>query len=263
MNAVAEIDHEQSTELDVAREQPVASFLPGTLSPMEMAFQLAGKGVDIGTIREMMAVSKELAADQARRAFDAAMSSAKGEIPPIIKNRVVDFTSAKGRTHYRHEDLGEIAKIVNPILKRHGLSYRFRTEQEGGQVKVTCIVAHREGHFEENSLSAGRDDSGNKNGIQQVGSTITYLQRYTLKAALGLAASNDDDGQAAGEETQDNGAITEEQLAELIDLIEAVEADSAKFAKFMKVDRLAELPARQFDRAVAELKKFGENRRQS
>ena len=49
---------------------------------------------------------------------------------------------------------------------------------------MTCVVSHRLGHSEENTLTAGRDESGNKNNIQAVGSTITYLQRYTLKAAL-------------------------------------------------------------------------------
>lgn len=64
-------------------------------------------------------------------------------------------------------------------------------------VTVTCIISHRDGHFEENTLSAGRDESGNKNSIQAVGSTLTYLQRMTLKASLGLAASDDDDGASA------------------------------------------------------------------
>ena len=95
---------------------------------MEMAFSLIQNGADLGSVREMLALSKELAADQARRAFDAALASAKAEIPPINRNRSVDFTSARGRTNYRHEDLAEIARTIDPVLARHGLSYRFRTE---------------------------------------------------------------------------------------------------------------------------------------
>jgi hypothetical protein len=80
------------------------------------------------------------------------------------------------------------------------LSYRFRTETPiNGPVIVTCIVSHRDGYSEENSLSAGRDDTGNKNSLQAMGSAITYLQRYALKASLGLAAGIDDDGRTAGE----------------------------------------------------------------
>src|SRR5690606_10591416 len=44
------------------------------------------------------------------------------------------------------------------------------------------------------------DGSGNKNAIQGIGSTSTYLQRYTLSAAFGLTtADEDDDGEATGD----------------------------------------------------------------
>jgi hypothetical protein len=33
-----------------------------------------------------------------------------------------------------------------------------------------------------------------KNSLQAIASTTTYLQRYTLKLALGLSVSHDDDG---------------------------------------------------------------------
>jgi hypothetical protein len=232
---------------------PVPAALPETLTPMQMAYQLIQGGAELGSVKEMLALSKELAADQARRAFDAALSAAKAEIPPILKNRVVDFTSQKGRTNYRHEDMGEIARTVDPILARHGLSYRFRTEQEtGGAIKVTCIVAHRDGHAEENALTAGRDESGNKNNIQAVGSTITYLQRYTLKAALGLAASNDDDGRKHGQE-DDSDLITDLQRDELLALIDKTATDITLFCKYYKIEGVAGLPVSKYDGAKKRL----------
>ncbi|MEP5450516.1 ERF family protein, partial [Roseibium sp.] len=68
-----------------------------------------------------------------------------------------------------------------------------------GGVKVTCIIQHRAGHVEETTLMGGADQSGNKNGFQAIGSAVTYLQRYTLKAALGLSAEVDDDAQSAAD----------------------------------------------------------------
>jgi hypothetical protein len=239
--------------VDDAPAVPVPAAAPETLTPMQMAYQLIQGGAELGSVKEMLALSKELAADQARRAFDAALSAAKAEIPPILKNRVVDFTSQKGRTNYRHEDMGEIARTVDPILARHGLSYRFRTEQEtGGAIKVTCIVAHRDGHAEENALTAGRDESGNKNNIQAVGSTITYLQRYTLKAALGLAASNDDDGRKHGQE-DDGDLITDVQRDELLALIDKTATDIALFCKYYKIEGVAGLPVAKYESAKKRL----------
>lgn len=225
------------------------------MTPMDMLNKAVSQGANIDVLEKLMSLQERWEANQARKAFDEAMASAKAEIPVILKNRTVDFTSAKGRTHYRHEDLAEVARTVTPILAKHGLSYRFRTSSAVNEpVVVTCIVSHRDGHFEENTLTAGRDDSGNKNNIQAVGSTLTYLQRMTLKAALGLAASDDDDGAASAGSPD---TVSDEKLAQLVELAEAVSADKAAFCKYMKIKSLADLPAKDFDRAVAALNKKG------
>lgn len=233
----------------MATEQPKT-----IITPMDMIHMAMERGATPDVIAQAMALHERWEANQARKAFDEAMSSAKGEFPTIVKNRTVDFSSSKGRTHYKFEDLGEIAKTVDPILKKYGLSYRYRTEQSNGTVSVTCIVAHRDGHFEENTLSAGHDQSGNKNSIQAVGSTITYLQRYTLKSALGLAASHDDDGRTSTETADQIETITETQVMELRDLIEAVGADERKFLAIGKYDHLEDIRSVDFDSAIRMLK---------
>jgi hypothetical protein len=220
------------------------------MTPMDMLNRAVSAGADIEVLEKLMALQERWEANQARKAFDEAMAEAKSEIPTIIKNKVVDFTSAKGRTNYRHEDLGEIARTVDPILAKHGLSYRFRTTSNVNEpVTVTCIVSHRGGYSEENTLSAGRDESGNKNSIQAVGSTITYLQRYTLKAALGLAASNDDDAKAAGI-AESGGLINAEQTKAIEALIAETGTNLQRFCGYMKVGSLADIPAKQYQRAV-------------
>lgn len=153
--------------------------------------------VDIEKMERMLAMKERMDERNAKISFADALSAARSEIPPIIKDATVDFTSSKGRTHYQHETLAGIAKTIDQILSRHGLSYRFRTNQQGGLVMVTCIISHRDGYSEETALSGSPDQSGSKNGFQAVGSAVTYLQRYTLKAALGLSAEVDDDGHAA------------------------------------------------------------------
>lgn len=217
------------------------------LTPMDMLERAVSSNAGVEVISKLMDLQDRWQASHARRSFDEAMAAAKAEIPVIMKNREVDFTSSKGRTNYRHEDLAEIARTVDPILTKHGLSYRFRTTSQPNEpVSVTCIVSHRHGHSEENTLSAGRDESGNKNSIQAVGSTITYLQRYTLKAALGLAASNDDDGSAS----EKPAFITSDQLQRIIALADEVKADKDRFCKYLKIGSLAEILASDFDHAM-------------
>lgn len=240
------IEHEQT--------MPAVQQSGGAITPMEMVSRAVASGASIETLERLMALNERYQAQQAKAAFDEAMAAAKAEIPVIFKNRTVDFTSAKGRTNYRHEDLAGIARTVDPILTKHGLSYRFRTSSVPSEpVTVTCIVSHRAGHSEENTLSAGRDDTGNKNSIQQIGSTITYLQRYTLKAALGLSASTDDDGAKADE---DAGAVTMEQAQELLDIINKAGADVSRFCTAFNIEAIPDLPAKRFDEAKQRLSAF-------
>lgn len=245
MNAVIEHDQTSVTPLP----QPVRA-----VTPMDMIDRALVSGAAPETLERLLALQERWEAGQARKAFDEAMASAKAEIPVIFKSRTVDFTSSKGRTHYRYEDLAEIARTVNPILSRHGLSYRFRTTANVNEpVSVTCIVSHRMGYFEENTLTGPRDESGNKNSLQQVGSTLTYLQRMTLKAALGLAASEeDDDGKAGG---TDEGFITPDQADTIRALIEETGTAIERFCTYLGVESVPEIPASQYQRAVTSLEK--------
>lgn len=227
--------------------------VPAAVTPMDMIDRALVAGADPATLEKLLALQERWEANQGRKAFDEAMAAAKAEIPTIRKNRTVDFTSQKGRTHYKHEDLAEIAATVNPILGKYGLSYRFKTTNAPNEpITVTCVITHRMGYYEETTLSGPRDDSGNKNAIQQVGSTLTYLQRMTLKAALGLAAAEDDDGKASG---QSSGPITEEQVSKVRALIEETGTDIAKFCQYLGIEAIPDLPATELPRVLTMLQK--------
>lgn len=225
--------------------------VPAVATPMELLASAIERGMGLETIEKLMALQERFEASQARKAFDNAMAAAKAEIPVIMKNRTVDFTSPKGRTHYRHEDLAEVARTVNPILAKHGLSYRFRTKSAIGEpISVTCVVCHRDGFFEENELIAPRDDTGNKNSIQQIGSTLTYLQRMTLKAALGLAASEDDDGK---ESESSAATISEKQVETLTKLLTDKGRTTEQLCKVFNLEQLSDLPANRYNAAVEKI----------
>lgn len=244
-----------NTALDIhtpdRRDVSEASSL---VTPMTMIDRALSMSATPETLERLFALQERWEANKGRKAFDEAMAAAKAEIPTIRKNRTVDFTSSKGRTHYRHEDLAEIAETVNPILSKYGLSYRFKTTNAPNEpITVTCVVTHRMGYYEETTLSGPRDDSGNKNAIQQVGSTLTYLQRMTLKAALGLAASDDDDGQKSDD--RHSNPISHEQASKVLALIEETGTDIAKFCQYLGVEAVPQITTGQLPRALAMLDK--------
>ena len=160
-------------------------------TPMDMVQQAVASGAGVEVMEKLLALQERYERNQARKAFDNAIADMRGELPKIIKSNEVSFGS--GKTAYKYEDLNSIVEAVAPVMARHGLSFRWRTASNG-EVTVACIISHRDGHSEETTLSAKADSSGGKNAIQAIGSAVTYLQRYTLKAALGIAAAQDDDG---------------------------------------------------------------------
>jgi hypothetical protein len=190
-----------------------------------------------------------LVATEARKAFDLAVSQAKSKIPPIVKDGRAGFDSKSGssRTEYQYETLSAIARIVDPILAEFGLSYRFRINQDAAGMAVTCILSHQDGHSEPTTLiGPAADQTGSKNPYQAIGSGVTFLERYTLKAALGLSSERDDDGQAIGKDP----AIDVEQFRQLNDLMTETKSDE-KFLRIYGIEDLHELPARLFEPARA------------
>lgn len=218
-------------------------------SPFALLQRAVETGAGMETIERLLALQERVEAGNARRAFDAAIADAKAEIGPIQKNRRVNFTSAKGQTDYRFEDLAAIAEAVDPVLSKNGLSYRYRTSQAGGQLTVACVLSHRDGYSEETTLTAGYDQSGSKNSHQAVGSALTYLQRYTLKAALGLAVAHDDDGRAASQPAApaEPEAITGHQVLELQSLVEETGTNLSQFLKAAKAETLADVRPGAFE----------------
>lgn len=163
------------------------------ITPMEL-LQLAVKqgGTDLDKMKQLMDLQERWEKNEAKKAFVEAMTLFKAHPPVILKTKLVSF----GDTSYRHALSGESAEKIGAALAEYGFSHRWETVQgESGKVRVTCILTHAKGHSESTTLEATPDTSGKKNSIQAIGSTVSYLQRYTLFAATGLVPKDiDDDG---------------------------------------------------------------------
>lgn len=251
--------------------QPQVDQLPAETTPDQLLAVAVQRGDPVEKIEKLLELKERYEAQEARKAYTAAMAEFKRNAPVIFKDKQVNYENRDGTmTRYNHATLGAIALVIAESLGKFGLSHRWETEQEGAEITVTCIVTHELGHSEQTVLSAAPDTSGGKNSIQAVGSTNTYLQRYTLLAATGLAAlegiGSDDDAVAAGMQF-----ITEEQVMELAELVARLPTDQegrwegqGAFERAMRIEgkTFAELPASRFKQAKAVLeKKAGGGRR--
>lgn len=179
-----------STEIQTS----VQAINAPAITPMAMLQIAVQQGADLDKLEKLMQLQERWEASEARKAFVSAMSAFKANPPELFKNKHVKF----GNTEYDHATLDNVSIAIGEALSKHGLSHRWETSQADGKIKVTCVITHNLGHSEEVSLESTADTSGAKNSIQAIGSTVTYLQRYTLLAATGMAVQDqDDDGKGS------------------------------------------------------------------
>lgn len=230
---------EQVEVKPVEETQIVAS--PTPMMMLQMATQ---QRADPAVIEKYMDLCDRHEKNEARKAYTVAMAQFRADCPTIDRNRSVSF--GQGKTSYTHADLAGTVQQIKAILSECGLSHSWRTQQIEGQISVTCVVTHILGHSESTTMTAPSDASGSKNAIQAIGSTVTYLERYTLFAMLGLAsADGDDDGNAAG----DDSSITDDDAVKLALKLDGIGADLTGFLANFKVARLEDIPASQLERA--------------
>lgn len=159
---------------------------------------------------------------QAKQAFDVAMGELKRNIPQIVKNKLADMN---GKYSYKYATLEDICDKLDPCLTAHGFGYRWTTHPSDKGVVIGCILTHLQGHNEETLMPvAPHDNSGGKNPIQAIGSTLSYLQRYSLLMALGIAPRNvDTDGQPPKEKSK-GGKMDEKDLKERLAYFEKLQS---------------------------------------
>jgi hypothetical protein len=230
-------------------EPGLPAHVPQPSMPLQL-IQLAMEKNQLDQMDKLLDLQQRWEANEARKAYVAAMARCKAEPILVQKDKKVSIVSRDGKQgpSYTHATLASVVDAVVARMGRFGLSHRWDVKQSEGAVTVSCVITHELGHSEMVTLSGPRDDSGSKNLIQQIGSTITYLQRYTLMSAFGLAARDmdDDDGKSAG--TPPN-SVTADQATELRDLAKEANADTTKFLAWMQCESFDSMPASLYQKA--------------
>lgn len=167
-------------------------------------------------MRELLAVRREWQADEARKAFNLAVSEFQRRAPIIAKaDKAYDKEYAR---------MDRIWRETRPLITELGMSVTWQVcELRDGMCHVEGQLRHRDGHGEKLVFDCPlpaiiKSNSGKdaQNAAQQMGSASTYAKRYAFCAALGIVTGDDDDGNGAGA-----NFITHDQAEEVGDLIDA------------------------------------------
>lgn len=225
---------ERVAHLPATRQDSVPATASQKADPYHMLQIAVERGMSPEVIEKFMGLAERMEAMRERErqrviegAYTKALADLKAEVVTVVKRKRVHFSSAKGVTDYKHAELSDIMEAVADAAKRVGLSWNYPELDQGTDprtskwITVTCRLKHVDGYSESLALGGPPDDSGNKNPMQQIHSAITYLERITLKALLGIAEKGDDnDGRGSGKKAD----ATPEQESELEALRQAGQA---------------------------------------
>jgi hypothetical protein len=126
-----------------------------------------------------------------RGALAAALAKAQVDFPAIPRTRTVNVRSTSGTYSFDYAPLDVVLEAVRVPLAENGLAI---TQLLSGGELVTLLL-HEGGGVLESRIKIPLEEGQR---IQQLGSAITYLRRYSLLAILGISSEDDDDGAAEG-----------------------------------------------------------------
>jgi hypothetical protein len=120
-----------------------------------------------------------------------ALAKAQSEFSTIVKDSTATVPGKEGKQGYTFDYAGldVVLAAVRPALTRNGLA--IMQVFSGVGETLTTVLAHGEARVE---VSCGLP-AWNK--AQELGSVLTYVKRYQLLGLLGVAPSDDDDGNVA------------------------------------------------------------------
>lgn len=177
-------------------QAPVLVYKQDVAPTLAVLLNAIQSNANLERVEKLMELHERFERNEARRAFYAAMSRFRSEPMVILKTKYVDIA---GGAKFHHATLANVVDAVIASMSRYGLRHRWETVQEKGLITVTCHITHELGHSEPTVLSGPPDAGGKKSEIQAIASTVTLLERYTLMAAVGLAAKDmDDDPRSEG-----------------------------------------------------------------
>jgi len=161
-----------------------------TIGPDQYIEMALANNAGIETLERLFDLKAKHDAAEAKKAFIGAMQQFQSMKPELPRTQQVSF--GQGKTAYNFCPLNVMEAKLRDPLTECGLSYRFENLTREGAFGVRCVVTHSAGHSEGTEMYAPADNSGNKNVIQGIGSTSTYLMRYTLIASFALTTADED-----------------------------------------------------------------------
>ena len=172
--------NEEQAKAALAKKRAEAEERKRGLALLEEGHRDVPPGIETTEAAEREANTKYAAAC-------AAFVKAQSEFKPI------SFDKENPHFKSKYASLSAILKATLPALNANGIAHTSRTVIDGENIVVKAYLIHGGIPFVRAEWPAGKISTP----PQQLGSALTYARRYALQSVLGVAAEEDDDGNAA------------------------------------------------------------------
>lgn len=227
---------------------------------------------DVVLAREILAMIRSEEDRASERSFNESMLAAQSAIPAIKRN------SFNKHTKSWWAKLETISKIADPVIHKHGFSLSYGTETSPipEHYRIICDVSHRDGHRRRYDLDVGMDSKGpkgegNKSLAQGSISSTTYARRGLKCMIFDIVIDGmDNDGNAPDprqatviDQTkgQQVDVCSDEQLAKVREAIEGNGVPEKTFLKHFEIEKVSQLPAADFQDALAACRSYSDRRK--
>lgn len=236
---------EQKTAIPVRADDALQSPATTTHEITSLVRLAIEEKVPVETLERLNALLERVMQREAVADFNRALADFRRVCPKITKNAVADIVTDKGsRFSYRYAELSHIAEIVGPLLYERGFSYTWDTALVAGQMTVTCILEHVNGHKKTSTFTAPTESRAGMSPAQKHGAAVKYGERLSLCQVLGITTADPDTDGAEFE------PISAEQADELKRMAKEVNADEARFLAYMGVSRFEDIPRGSLKMAI-------------
>lgn len=242
-----------SESTKIAALPPANSSAIITMDPLVAMIERAARdpSIDMDRLERLLEMRERSELRAAESAFNDAMAQVQFEISPIARD------SHNPQTRSKYASYHAIDKAIRPIYTKHGIRVSFDEEETTATADMIRVVAfvtrgmHRERyHYDSPIVTTGLQGKAMMTLTHARASADTYAKRYLMGRIFNLSTGEDDDGNAAGM----GQMIDDDQWVVIKSLVDETGANVDAFCKLLKVNSLAQIPARQFDSAVALLK---------
>lgn len=257
----------------VAKVEPNKALSDEGASEVAMLLRaVTDPNVDVQKAQAIEGMIERRRAALAKAAFVKAYIALQSDLPEIDQDGkiVAEGVSRRSGKAYSQKSsystFPNLYRMVKPKLRAHGFGFLCAPDvgKDGVGIIMHGTLMHDAGHEFSGLLPLKLETSGSKNDLQGVGSSLSYGRRYlliTLCQIISRAPQDKDINGATPEDVKsedevDDNKITMEQAIQLREKIEASGLTAERFCTKYRIKSPSDLPAADFNAAIAACDNF-------